>query len=60
MLLRFNGVLARSAQALGDGHVAVPSGSFSSLDFVDNGHFSARGARRFAEALTPVVHELCR
>jgi lysophospholipase L1-like esterase len=29
------------------------------LGLVDNGHFSARGARRFAQLLAPAVGEAC-
>ena len=48
------------AVLLGDIHVDVPADSFSDADFVDNGHFSVRGARRFADALAPVVRDACR
>lgn len=57
---RFNAILERTAQALGDVHVALPPDSFTAADFVDNGHFSARGARRFAEGLAPAVRGACR
>ena len=45
---------------LGDIHVDVPTESFGDADFIDNGHFSVRGARRFAEVLAPVVRDACR
>ena len=57
---RFNAILERAAQALGDVYVAIPPDSFTGADFVDNGHFSARGARRFAEDLAPAVRGACR
>ncbi len=57
---RFNAILERTAQALGDVYVAIPPDSFTGADFVDNGHFSAGGARRFAERLAPAVREACR
>ena len=31
--------------------------SFGDADFVDNGHFSGTGARRFADFLAPVVRD---
>jgi len=60
MLQRFNSTLGRVAKEEGDRHVAPPIDSFAASDFVDNGHFSAAGARRFAEALLPTVREACR
>jgi lysophospholipase L1-like esterase len=38
----------------------VPTDSFGGADFVDNGHFSVQGARRFADDLAPVVRDACR
>jgi hypothetical protein len=60
MQQRLNAVLARTAKALDDIYVDVPIDEFSDLDFVDNGHFSAAGAQRFAEYLAPVVRDACR
>lgn len=60
MLQTLNRVLAETATALGDGVIIVPPDTFGPDDFVDNGHFSARGARRFADALVPAVREACR
>ena len=60
MQQKFNAVLARTAQELGDIHVDVPTGAFTDTDFVDNGHFSGPGAQRFAEYLAPVVRDACR
>ena len=56
-----NALLARTAKELGDIHVDVPTDSLlGDADFVDNGHFSVRGARRFADILAPVVRDACR
>jgi lysophospholipase L1-like esterase len=55
-----NALLGRTAKALGDIYVDVPTDSFSDSDFVDNGHFSVQGARRFADDLAPVVRDACR
>jgi lysophospholipase L1-like esterase len=60
LLQRFNAILERTAKALGDIHAAVPPDAFTGTDFVDNGHFSAQGARRFAGYLAPAVREACR
>ncbi len=60
LLQRLNAILARTARALGDVYVDPPIDSFGAADFVDNGHFSARGARRFAEHLAPAAREACR
>jgi hypothetical protein len=38
----------------------VPPDAFADADFVDNGHFSASGARRFAGYLATAVREACR
>ena len=57
---RFNAILERTAKALGDVYVGIPPDSFTGADFVDNGHFSVQGARRFAERLAPEVREACR
>ena len=55
-----NALLERTAKALGDTYVALPDEAFGPADFVDQGHFSAAGARRFAALLAPVVRETCR
>ncbi|SEP46715.1 GDSL-like Lipase/Acylhydrolase family [Rhodospirillales bacterium URHD0017] len=60
MQQRFNNVLKETAAGLGDPYVGVDPASFVGVDFVDQGHFSARGAKRFADDLAPVVRQLCR
>ena len=55
-----NALLQRTAKALGDTYVALPEEAFGPADFVDQGHFSAAGARRFAALLAPAVREACR
>lgn len=60
LLQQSNALLARTARALGDTYVALPVDAFGPADFVDEGHFSAAGARRFAALLAPVVREACR
>lgn len=60
LLQHSNARLERTARALGDTYVALPPDAFGPSDFVDEGHFSVTGARRFADLLTPVVRETCR
>jgi lysophospholipase L1-like esterase len=60
MQQRFNEVLKQTADGLGDTYVGIDPASFVGVDFVDQGHFSARGAKRFADDLAPVVQRLCR
>lgn len=60
MLRQLNAALERAARDLGDTFVAVPLDAFGPADFVDQGHFSAAGARRFADLLAPRVREACR
>jgi len=59
MQQRFNEVLKQTAAALGDTYVGIEPASFVGVDFVDQGHFSARGAKHFADDLAPVVRQLC-
>jgi hypothetical protein len=60
MLDHLNGVLMRTAADMHDAGIAVPPDGFGPQDFVDNGHFNPQGARRFAEAIAPMVREACR
>lgn len=55
----FNEILARTAKALDDPLVAAPIEAFDAADFVDQGHFSAEGARRFAGYIAPAVAREC-
>jgi lysophospholipase L1-like esterase len=60
LLQESNTLLERTARAMGDTYVALPADAFGPTDFVDEGHFSAAGARRFAAILAPVVRQTCR
>ena len=60
MLQQLTALLARTADDLGDVHVAIPPEAFGAADFVDQGHFSIAGSRRFAELLAPAVSVACR
>ena len=57
---KFNAILEQTAKELGDTYIAVPIDSFANADFVDQGHFSQQGARRFAGYLARAVREACR
>jgi hypothetical protein len=57
---KFNALLGRTAQATGDPYVDLPADAFGAQDFIDNGHFSAGGAKRFVGFLTPIVAGACR
>jgi hypothetical protein len=56
---RFNDVLARTAEGLSDPLIPAPIEAFGAADFVDQGHFSAAGAAKFAGYLAPVVAREC-
>ena len=58
MQKRLNRLLAETAAGLGDRYVDAPE--LPDADFVDKGHFSASGARKFAAILSPVLQEACR
>jgi hypothetical protein len=60
MLDHLNTVLIRTAADLGDTGIAIAPDRFDQQDFIDNGHFNAHGARRFAEIIAPRVREACR
>ena len=60
MLDHLNDRLVQIARELGDTSLMLPPASFGPADFVDNGHFSVQGAKRFADAVMPTVREACR
>jgi hypothetical protein len=60
MLAHLNDVLMRTAADMHDTSIAIPPDRFAPQDFVDNGHFNSQGARRFAEAIAPMVRDACR
>jgi lysophospholipase L1-like esterase len=55
----FNKLLKKSAKEHGAGFIEVPYEKFEDADFVDNGHFSASGAIKFANAITGAVRATC-
>jgi hypothetical protein len=56
---RFNEILMRTAKALDDPMIPAPIEAFGAADFVDQGHFSAQGARRFVGYVAPAVAREC-
>jgi hypothetical protein len=60
MQQKLNGILKQTADGLGDTYVGIDPSSYVGVDFVDQGHFSTRGARRFADVLAPLVRQRCR
>lgn len=58
--VRFNQLLRETAREMGDAYVDVPIEEFVAGDFVDQGHFSASGAAKFAARVAPPVREVCR
>jgi len=60
VVLRLNGLLKREAEVLGDVYVDVAPRDFTSDDFVDQGHFTPAGSRKFAARLAPAVAATCR
>ena len=56
---RINEILARTAKALDDPPIPAPIEAFGADDFIDQGHFSPQGARRFVAYIAPVVAREC-
>jgi lysophospholipase L1-like esterase len=57
---RYNDILDHTAQALRVPVFTPPIDKFNDGDFVDRGHFSPRGAEKFASMLAPFVGRVCR
>ncbi|GEP53266.1 SGNH/GDSL hydrolase family protein [Reyranella soli] len=60
LMLRLNDLLKHEAEALGDIYVDIAPQAFASDDFIDDGHFTPSGSRKFAERLAPAVASACR
>ena len=56
---RFNTILETTATKLGVPFLIPPIDNFEDSDFVDQGHFSAKGAEKFAAMLAPIVRADC-
>ncbi len=55
----FNRVLEEEAVRLGVPYVPISPAMFEDADFVDNGHFSERGAEKFARLVAPAIRKAC-
>ncbi len=55
----FNAVLKEEAARLGAPVAEISPADFAPEDFVDYGHFSERGARKFARLLAPFIRNAC-
>jgi lysophospholipase L1-like esterase len=56
----FNDILKDTAQMLHVAFLVPPIDKFEDADFVDRGHFTPRGAEKFAAMLVPAVRANCR
>ena len=55
----FNEVLAREAAKLGVTAIVIDKNLFKDKDFIDNGHFSAEGSKKFAGLIAPTIQKEC-
>ncbi len=55
----FNRVLKEEAARLGVPYVDITPAMFEDADFVDNGHFSEKGAKKFARLVAPAIRKAC-
>jgi len=58
--VRYNNILKSVADESGVTAVLLPIESFNNSDFVDNGHFSASGSKKFAEGIAKTIRNVCR
>jgi lysophospholipase L1-like esterase len=56
---RFNTILKETADAAGSPAFIPPIDQFQDSDFIDKGHFSEQGSRKFAAMLAPLVRANC-
>jgi hypothetical protein len=56
----FNAILKETADSIGVSNFLPPIDEFQDDDFVDNGHFSVKGAAKFALMITPIVKSSCK
>jgi hypothetical protein len=59
LVARLNTIARDQAAALGDVYANVEVDDFDTSDFVDQGHFSAKGSAKFASLLAPYVVDAC-
>jgi hypothetical protein len=56
----FNTILKETADSIGVSNFIPPIDEFQDDDFEDQGHFSAKGAAKFALMITPIVKSSCK
>jgi len=56
----FNAILKATADSIGVSSFIPPIDEFQDDDFADQGHFSAKGAAKFALMITPIVKSSCK
>jgi lysophospholipase L1-like esterase len=56
----FNAILKATADSIGVSSFIPPIDEFQDDDFADQGHFSAKGATKFALMITPIVKSSCK
>jgi len=60
LIQRLSAILQREAALLGDVYAGLPVEQLDNIGFVDEGHFTLEGSRRFAAMLAPAIRENCR
>ena len=55
----FNAVLKQEAARMGAPFIGISPRDFNDGDFVDVGHFNARGAEKFARLAAPAIRKAC-
>ena len=56
----FNAIVKATADSLGVPSFIPPIDEFQDDDFVDRGHFSAKGAAKFAVMIMPIIKSSCK
>ena len=56
----FNSIVKATADSIGISNFIPPIDEFQDDDFVDSGHFSAKGAAKFALMITPIIKSSCK
>jgi lysophospholipase L1-like esterase len=56
----FNAIVKATADSIGVSNFIPPIDEFRDDDFADQGHFSAKGAVKFALMITPIVKSSCK
>jgi lysophospholipase L1-like esterase len=57
---KFNEILQTEAMQIGAHYIAVDIERFQDSDFVDNGHFSVQGAKKFSDLIAQQIKQFCK